>query len=41
MIISGFPKPFYVLEIGFQNTFYHNRSGFPAWFLADQNIQKP
>jgi hypothetical protein len=38
--ISSFLKPFYDLEIGFQSSF-KTTAGFPTWFLANQNIQKP
>ncbi len=42
--ISGFPKPFYVLEIGFQNSFITTAEGFQHGFGAirtSENLGNP
>jgi hypothetical protein len=35
LFISGFLKPFYVLEIGFQNSFLTTAAAFQQGFLAN------
>jgi hypothetical protein len=44
MIISGFPKSFYVLEIGFQNSFITTSAGFQHGFgpiMTFENLRNP
>jgi hypothetical protein len=43
-IFSGFPKPFYVLEIGFQNSFITTAAGFQHGFgpiSTSKNLGNP
>jgi hypothetical protein len=42
--ITGFPKPFYVLEIGFQNSFIPTAAGFQQGFgpiRTSENLGNP
>jgi hypothetical protein len=40
-ISKGLSKTFLCFRNRFPKQFYNKSSGFPTWFLANQNIQKP